>query len=140
VSQENVKFVEDLFGAATAMDKDALLAALPELIAQLCDPQIEWIEDPLRADARVYRGQVGVRESWERWLGGFNEYSVAIERAVDCGDDVFVVGREEARGATSGVPVSSLTYAVLTIRDGKLLRYREFSDEREALNAVGLEE
>jgi ketosteroid isomerase-like protein len=30
------------------------------------------------------------------------------------------------------------TYAVLTIRDGKLLRYQEFDDERAARQAAGL--
>jgi hypothetical protein len=36
------------------MDKDAMLAALPEMIPQICDPEIEWVEDPQRADGRVY--------------------------------------------------------------------------------------
>ncbi len=140
MSQENVAFVEGLFGAANGMDKQELLAALPQLIAEICDPEIEWIEDPLRADAHVHRGHDGVRESWERWLDGFDEYSVELERVVDCGEDVFVVGREHARGATSGASVSSFTYAVLTIRSAKLLRYREFSDQSAALKAVGLEQ
>ena len=139
MSQENAEFVEGLFRAADGMDKQELLAALPQLIAEICDPEIEWIEDPLRADARVHRGHDGVRESWERWVEGFDEFSVELERVVDCGENVFVVGREQARGATSGAPVSSHTYAVLTMRDGKLLRYREFSDEGAALQAAGLE-
>jgi hypothetical protein len=48
------------------MDKQVLLAALPELIAQVCDPGIEWVEDPQRADGRVYRGHEGVQQSFER--------------------------------------------------------------------------
>jgi hypothetical protein len=48
------------------MDKQALLAALPELIAQTCHPDIEWVEHPDLADRRVHRGHEGVRQSWER--------------------------------------------------------------------------
>lgn len=139
MSGGNVEFVEGLYAAGTAAtDKNTLLAALPQIIAQMCDPEIEWIEDPQRADGRIYRGHAGVRESWERWLEAFDEYSFELEQILDCGEDVLVVGREQVRGAASGAPMTARTYAVLTIRDGKLLRYREFNDEHAAQQAAGL--
>ena len=138
MSQENVEFVKGFLTAGADADKEALLAALPEVIAQMCDPEIEWIEDPQRADARVYRGHDGVRESFERWLDQWDEYGMEPERFVDCGDDVFVVAREHGRGATSGATVSARIYLVFTFRKGKVLRYQEFYDEAEALEAAGL--
>ena len=72
MSQDNVDFLTGLFAAAESLDKEAMLAALPTLIEQACDPEIEWVEDPQRADGRVYRGHAGVRESWERWLEDFD--------------------------------------------------------------------
>jgi ketosteroid isomerase-like protein len=60
------------------------------------------------------------------------------ERFIDYGDDVFVVAREQGRGATSGATVSARIYLVFTFREGKVLRYREFYDEAAALEAVGL--
>ncbi len=79
-----------------------------------------------------------MRESFERWLDQWDEYGSQAERFVDCGDDVLVVAREHGRGARSGVTVSSRIFIVVTFRDGKLLRYREFYDESAALEAVGL--
>ena len=140
MSQENVEFMKGLFAAGSDMDKEVLLSALPELIAQTCDPEIEWHEDPQRADARVYRGHDGVRESWERWLDQWDEWGGEAERFVDCGDDVLVVTREHGRGARSGATVSARNFVVITFRDGKILRYREFYDEAAALEAVGLSE
>ena len=122
------------------MDRQALLDALPELIAQTCDPEIEWVEDPRRADRRVYRGHEGVRESWERWLENFEEYGTEAERMIDCGDKVLVVARESGRGRASGASVSQRTYAVVSFRDGKVSRYEEFYEEQEALEAAGLRE
>ena len=49
MSQENVDFLAGLFAAADSLDKEAMLAALPTLIEQACDPDIEWVEDPQRA-------------------------------------------------------------------------------------------
>jgi uncharacterized protein len=138
MSQANVEFVEGLVAGAVEMDKQALLAALPELIAQACDPDIEWVEDPQRADRRVYHGHEAVQQSWERWLEQWDEYGFEAERFIDCGDDVLVVAREHGRGMTSGASVSSRIYAVYTIRAGKIARYREFYDEQIALAAVGL--
>ena len=115
-----------------------MLAALPELIAQACDPDIEWVEDPQRADRRIYHGHEAVQQSWERWLEQWDEYGFEAERFIDCGDDVLVVAHEHRRGRTSGASVSSRIYAVYTIRAGKIARYREFYDEQAALEAVGL--
>src|SRR5689334_8892392 len=120
------------------MDKEALLAALPELIAQTCDPEIEWYEDPQRADAHVYRGHDGVRESFERWLDQWDEYTSEPEQFVDCGDAVLAVATERGRGARSGATVSSRIFIVVAFREGKVLRYREFYDEAAALKAADL--
>jgi hypothetical protein len=138
MSTENVAFVERLLAGASNMDKKTLIAALPELIAQAAHPDVEWAEDPQRADGRVYRGHDGVQQSFEGWLEQWDEFGYEAERFVDCGDDVLVIGRELGRGVTSGASVSSRHYAVWTIRDGKLARYQEFYDEHAALTAVGL--
>jgi ketosteroid isomerase-like protein len=138
MSQENVEFVKGLLAGAADMDKQALLAALPQLIAQACDPGIEWVEDPQRADGQVYRGHGGVKQAFERWLEQWDEYGYEAERYVDCGDEVLVVARERGRGMTSGASVSSHIYSVWTIRASKIARYREFYDEQTALEAAGL--
>jgi uncharacterized protein len=140
MSQANVEFVKGLLAGAADMDKQAMLAALPQLIAQACDPDIEWVEDPQRADRQVYRGHEGVKQAFERWLEQWDEYGYEAERYVDCGDAVLVVARERGRGMTSGASVSSRIYSVWTIRAGKIARYREFYDEHAALEAVGLSE
>jgi ketosteroid isomerase-like protein len=129
VSEHDVELVRAILDGAANADKQALLEMLPAIIEQAFDPEIEWVEDPQRADARTYRGHAGVRESFERWLEGFESYSMEIEDVIDCGDNVLVIGRELARGAASGATISSRNYAVLTLRDGKLVRYREFYDE-----------
>jgi hypothetical protein len=61
------------------MDKEALLAALPDLIAQVADPAIEWVEDPTRADSHSYHGHDGVLASWRQWLEQWDEYGWEVE-------------------------------------------------------------
>ena len=137
MSQENVELVRGLFTAAAGMDRQALLDALPTVIEHVCDPEIEWVE-PGRVDGRVYRGHEGVLESWQRWLDQWADYDLEAERIVDCGDDVLVIFSERGRGASSGASVAARNFMVLTFRDGKVVRYREFYDEAAALEAAGL--
>ena len=75
-----------------------------------------------------------------RTIEQWDEYGTEAERFIDCGDDVLVVAREHGRGATSGATVSGRIFVVVTFRNGKVLRYREFYDEAAALEAVGLSE
>ena len=126
---------QGLVTAAETMDKDALLAALPDLIAQTCDPEIEWVEDPTRADGRVYRGHDGVRASWEQWLENFDEYGVEIETSRTTAI-VFMAALEHGRGSASNADVRSHIYVLYTFRDGKILRYQEFYDEQDARAAL----
>jgi uncharacterized protein len=138
MSQEDVQLVEGLLAASSAMNKEELLAALPDLAAQLCTEDIEWVEDPKRADGRTHHGPEEVLGSWRRWLENWDEFGFAAERFIDCGDEVLVMATEHGRGASSGASVEGRIFAAIAIRDGKIARYREFTDEHDARSAVGL--
>jgi ketosteroid isomerase-like protein len=137
VSQENVDLLKGLFAAGESLDREQLLAALPQLIPEICDPEIEWIEDRTRADGRTFRGHAGVRESWERWLENFDEYGFEIETISDHGDRVMVEAVEHGRGSASGADVSARVHMLCTFREGKIVRYEEFYDAADARAALG---
>jgi ketosteroid isomerase-like protein len=135
MSQENVELVARFYEPATS--KAEMLTAMPKIMA-FCHPEIEWTP---REDESNYRGREGVRAALEQWLESFDEYRFEVQRIVDCGgDDVLVVGVEVGRGAMSGAEVRSVNHELLTIRDGMIVRYREFWDKSEALEAAGLRE
>src|SRR5689334_19946579 len=110
------------------MDKQALLAAMPDLIARYADPEIEWQGGPSRTDGRTYRGHGGVLTSWTQWLEQWNAYGLELERAIDAGEAVLAVVRERATGLASGTAVSSLTYQLITLRERRIVRWREYAD------------
>ena len=111
MSQENVELVKALFTAGSDMDKEAFLSALPELIPQ----------------NHLSVGSTSGTSTAPRR----NDLSTAAT-------NVLAVAREHGRGATSGATVSGRIFVVVTFRNGKVLRYREFYDEAAALEAVGL--
>ncbi|HEY1276434.1 MAG TPA: nuclear transport factor 2 family protein [Thermoleophilaceae bacterium] len=135
MSKENVEIAARWYLPATS--KQELLAAMPRTMA-LCHPQVEWT---VPEDGATYRGREGVRRRLEQWLDSFDEYRYEVQRILDCGgDDVLVEATEVGLGAMSGAEVRSTNYELLTIRDGSIVRIREFYDEAQALEAAGLRE
>jgi len=135
MSEQNVEIARRWYGVATS--KADLLAGMPRTMA-LCHPDVEWSAPE---DGTTYRGREGVRQRLEEWLGSFEDYRYEIRRIIDCGnDEVLVEASEVGRGATSGAEVRATNYELLTIRDGMIVRIREYYDEDKALEAAGLRE
>jgi len=135
MSRENVELAARWYEPWATTSKAELLAEMPRAM-ELCHPEVEWSQ---REEGRTLRGRAGVREALERWLESFDEYRFEVLRIFDCGfDEVLVVGLEVGRGAISGAEVRSHTYELLTFRDGKIVRFRDFHDERDAFAAAGL--
>jgi ketosteroid isomerase-like protein len=102
-------------------------------------PDIEWrVEPDLVADAAVYHGHDGVRRFWETWAEAIAGMSLEIEevRALE-GGRVLAVTRATGKGAGSGAPVESRSFAQLAqYRDGLVVQVRLFADVKRALAAV----
>ena len=135
MSQENVEIASRWYEVAGS--KADLLAGMRRTM-DFCHPDVEWSAPE---DGTTYRGREGVRQRLEEWLESFDEYRYEVQRIIDCGDDdVLVVATEVGRGAASGAEVRSTNYELLTIRDGMIVRIREYYDEGHALEAAGLRE
>ena len=135
MSQENVEIAGRWY--EVAISKTELLAAMPRTMS-FCHPDVEWSAPE---DGTTYRGRDGVRQRLEEWLESFDDYRYEVQRIIDCGgDEVLVEATEMGRGATSGANVRSTNYELLTIRDGMIVRIREYYDEANALEAAGLAE
>jgi len=65
---------------------------------------------------------------------------VMPEEFVDSGDRVVVTVRLRGRGRGSGIEIGALFYDVYTVRDGKIVRMDQFTERRQAFEAVGLAE
>src|SRR5437764_10908258 len=85
MSEENVAIVRAIFEGGVSTNKEAILAALPEVVPALFHPDAEWIEAPERVDSKIYRGHEGIRESFESWLDQWSDYRATAERFEDHG-------------------------------------------------------
>jgi ketosteroid isomerase-like protein len=128
MSQENVEVVRRCFD-------DYLRGAPDEALAWLA-PDVVWeVGQELPA-----RGPDAVRDLWERWESDWEGLEMAREEFIDVGDQVVVTVHYSGRGRGSGVPFDDRLFDVYTLREGKIIRKREFRDRSAALAAAGADE
>jgi ketosteroid isomerase-like protein len=129
MSQENVEIMREGYRAFSNGEVDRFLA--------LVDPDIEWksVED-----TEPKRGVDGVIESVGDWFRVWEELHIEQEELIDAGDHVIAVVNERGRLAGIEGEVSERFFQVWTLRDGKIVSFREYKTRREAVEAVGLSE
>jgi ketosteroid isomerase-like protein len=137
MSQENVNLVREAalieqvqagYDAWARRDIDALLAGL--------DADIEWVEPP-DAPGGIHRGRDSVRVVLKETLATWN-LRFTVRRVVPWADGLVVLLTAHATGHSSGISLDAEAGHVITLRDGKIVRFRQFGRHSEALEAVEL--
>ena len=111
-------------------------------LAELIDPEVE-LHGTVGGvqEGRVYRGLAEVIREYDEVDGeAWEERRIEPEKFLDAGDHVVVLFHEYRRGRGSGVELENHTAAVITVRDGRVVRLQGFMDRGAALEAAGLSE
>jgi ketosteroid isomerase-like protein len=135
LSQENVATFKRAVEASNRRDYEAMVEAF--------DPDIEWhgvFGVMFGGEAKVYRGRDGVLEYLRDTDEGFATRDVQVSEFRDLGDRLVVLGRVRGRGRESGVELDSPYGGLAEFKDGKLIRYSDYFDHGQALEAAGLSE
>jgi len=111
-----------------------------ESLLRVMDPDVVVAQPPDVPDGTILHGHAGVREAIAGWPEQWDDYRLEAVRFVDSGDHVLVKTHQRGRGKGSGVEVEDETWFVFRFRDGRIAEFRMFRDEREALEAAGLNE
>jgi ketosteroid isomerase-like protein len=102
-------------------------------------PEIEAVPFGAAMEGRSYRGREAVMRWWEdEVLGAYETFEVYPEKFREVGGHLLVFGHWIARGKESGVELDVTATWVVTVRDGKIVRWQTYTDRDEALAAVGL--
>ena len=133
MSEENVEIVKSLFAAFADRDLDAAAGVLhPEVEIR---PAI--VGGP---EGVVYRGLKGNRQFWDDVDAAWAEFRIEPEEFRDFGEQVLVLGRAFARAEGSGIALDEAAAWIAAVREGQIVQFRSFSNQREALEAAGLSE
>jgi len=133
--QENVERLGRLFELFSEVELNW------EAMSELVDPDIVWEVRSDFPDAGVYTGYEGLRRLNDAFDDVVEETWYRPLEYIATGSHVVVPLRWGGRGKGSRTPFAEREETwVLTLRDGRIGRVREFATKREALEAVGLRE
>ncbi|GEM_PF-1008396 len=97
-----------------------------ESYLKLCDDNIVW--ESIRTDGGACRSK---REMFEEYLpqfySQFKEFSSIHEEFLDAGENVVALGRYKIT-SKEGVKFESPFAQIYTVKDGKIIRFRQYAD------------
>jgi ketosteroid isomerase-like protein len=125
MSQENVDVVRAAFEAWNRNDFDAWM--------QYFDPEFHW-----SALLEEFQGHDGIRRAWQSFKAF--ELKARYDDIRDLGDSVLALGELTGTGRSTGLNLSNEIAQLATLRNGRILGFRDFASHAEALKAVGLKE
>ena len=131
MSEKNAPAVRAMYAAFSELAGDGDIEAYVETH---WDPACEY--DPVE-ETETIRGTVEMVRWHHRWFEAWEVLTAHVEELLE-GDDAIVARiRVEGRGSTSGTAVSQRFFHVIEMRDGRIVRMREFLDKAEARRAAG---
>jgi ketosteroid isomerase-like protein len=133
MSQENVEIVRREYAAFAARDWEAL--------ADLCHPDLEY--ETLGVAPGRLRGFREITTFFDAWAELYGEFRVWPEEIVEAGDKVVAVERHSARGLKGSEADGTVGHSfacLISFKDGRICRVKEYATREEALEAGGLRE
>ncbi len=129
---KNTEIVKAIY---TAFGKGDVLAVLGSF-----DPQIQWreAESFLYADRNPYVGPKAVAEGvFQRIVSDVENFFVLPQHFVEGGDTVVVEGRYRGKMKATSKLVDAQFAHVWQLRDGKVVRFQQYTDTRQWATAAG---
>ena len=132
MSRPNVDVIRASYDAFARGEIDPVLEA--------SDRAIELhISDAYFDAPQTYHGYDGYRQLFAAQAEVFEDFRLEPEEFLESGEQVLAIVRAGGRGRESGVEVMGRFGHLFTLRDGKIMRFQEFKDVREAMRAAGLQ-
>lgn len=129
---QNSKIVKDLYAAFANGDVPGVLGTF--------ESGIEWNEAESfpYADGNPYLGPQAVAEGvFQRIVTDMDGFTVTPENFIDAGETVVVEGRYRGTMKSTLVPVNAQFVHIWHMRDGKIIRFQQYTDTKQWAHAFG---
>jgi ketosteroid isomerase-like protein len=125
----NVEVYEQVLQTFTREGIDGVLPYFSE--------DVEVFDPDLPPDA--YRGREAVRRVVEQLMSGFEDVEIQDFRLLPAGDRVVALLRTRGKAERNDLEIEVRDAHTLTFRDGKVVHWRLYLDQAEALADAGLD-
>ena len=89
---------------------------------------------------QVHHGREDYRRMFETLVEGWEDLTLKSEEVIDLGDRLFGISHITGHGRYSGIALDMPLFQVVNLRDGMIVRQRDFAERDKAVDAAGLSE
>ena len=129
VSQQNVDRFVEATEAFNRGDVDSWLGQYDTRV--VFEPQVAEMEG-------TYVGHDGIRAFLTTIHDHFERFQVRLREVRDLGERVLALGTASSIGRSSGIEQETPLAIVASFRDGRITHFKDYGNEDQALEAVGL--
>jgi len=125
----NLEVIHELYRAFATKDYPAFLA--------LCQPDLVWIQNEGFPNGKTHHGpQAVVDDVFKTFNDSWADWKFTIEEYLDAGAAIIVIGRYEGAHRLTGKAFTARAAHVYDLREGKLTRFRQFTDTKVIWDAM----
>ena len=132
MSEENVDAIRAVYEGFANGDFRASL--------DVFDPHVLFVQDPGLPESGTYLGLKRLAEYTRGFLEPWTHITIEAEEITDAGDTVVAAVCQRGVGIESGARTEFRYFQVWSFRGGKVIRFENFRERSEALDAAGLSE
>jgi len=119
----NLEVIRELYRAFREKDYDAFL--------RICVPDLEWIQNEGFPRGATHRGAEAVVEGvFKAFSNDWESWSFDVEQYLDAGETIIIIGSYAGCHRVSGKSFRSPAAHVYDICNGKVSRFRQFTDTK----------
>ena len=130
MSQENVEAIRAVYEGFANGDFRASL--------DVFDPLVLFVQNPGLPESGTYLGLKRLAEYTRGFLEPWTHITIEAEEITDAGDTVVAAVYQRGVGIESGARTEFRYFQVWSFRGGKVIRFENFRERSEALDAAGL--
>lgn len=130
VSRENIELIHRLVAAWNARDMDRWL--------ELSAPDVEVVFPPDVPEPGPFHGRDELRAWAEGFMSAWDDFQAEIRQAIPAGEHVVVELYQRGHGRDTGIELEFTDWHVFSVRDGRIVRWRDYWTRAEAFEAAGL--
>ena len=130
VPQENIDIV---LRSVAALNEGGI-----EATAEFLHPEVEFQEPPEQPAPRITHGVEEGQSAYSAFDEAWEEHQTEVEEIRELGEDEVLLFTIEHFRGRDGMALDQPCTTIVTLRDGKITRFRPFWDREQALAAAGL--
>jgi ketosteroid isomerase-like protein len=128
-----------LFGEGTQLEGTGGIETMAAVLEENAHPDFTTVMVAKSAEPTEYFGVNGFRDALTDWISPYENFRLEIDEVITQANALVFLVRQVGTTKHGGVAVETPSASVWTLLDGKIRQTTFYLDQRQALQAVGID-